>query len=575
MKLSFLFIVFFCIVLQALPQKYVKVWSDEFNKAGLPDSTKWDFLNQKGYNDEVEYYTKRESKNAWIQDTTLIIELRKEPYLTASYTSAMLVSKYKGDWLYGKFEIRAKVPGGSGSWPAIWMMPTGDEYGGWPYSGEIDIMEYIGVNPNNLYFTTHYQGTNGTNHQSSGTYTAAISQPYNKFVTFTLVWTPTKMEWYADNKLYHSYSKTSDDQKVWPFNKMFYMILNLAYGGWGGALDDTKLPKRFNVDYVRVYQLQESAGPFSLNIEPANGGTVEVSPKMDTYPEGTKVTVTAIPDAKYDFDKWLHVGSANPLSIEVAKDMTLIPIFKRKNELILNGDFTLGLLNWNHLYFQNSTTMAASPSVVDGVYVMNVTKPGTANWHICDQQGDVSLEKGATYLITFDAKADNPGTMDVYLAKNHDDYGYYYSTVKTITGSMQHFSWTIKMLQESDPKCRFGFGFGRFTGKVYLDNVSIEKQVIAGLDQFGESDQPFELFPNPASDYLDITNRSGKTMQPTFQLYNLQGQVISTLWENQAVAPGQQIRLNLKECNAANGIYLLYISTPKKSFTRKLIINQL
>lgn len=574
MKNVFLLSLIFCFALQSYSQKYVKVWSDEFNSPGLPDSTKWDFLNQKGYNDEREYYTRKESKNAWIQDTTLIIELRKEPYLTANYTSAMLVSKYKGDWLYGKFEIRAKVPGGSGSWPAIWMMPTDDAYGGWPNSGEMDIMEYIGVNPNNLYFTTHYRGITGT-HSQSGTYTSAISQPYNKFITFTLVWTPTKLEWYADNKLYHSYAKTADDPKIWPYNKMFYMILNLAYGGWGGALDDTKLPKKFYVDYVRVYQLQETAGPFTLNIEPANGGTVEVNPKMDTYPEGTKVTLKAIPNEKYEFDKWLHVGSANPITIEVNKDMTLIPVFKKKNELVLNGEFTLGLLNWNHLYFLDAVTMAATPSVVDGVYVMNVTKPGTANWHICDQQSDLSIEKGYTYLVSFDAKADNPGTMDVYMSKNHDDYATYYSTVKTITKDMQHFTWTFKMLQASDPKCRFGFGFGRFTGKVYLDNVSVEKQVVAGITQIPASGDAFDLYPNPASDFLEITNQSTKTLQPTITLCSLQGQVISNLSVNKPIAAGQHLHLSLKELKLVNGSYLVTISTPEKSITRKLIINQL
>lgn len=561
-----------CLSFQAYSQKYVKVWSDEFNTPGMPDSTKWDFLNQKGFNDEQEYYTKKESKNAWIEDTTLIIELRKEPYLSANYTSAMLVSKYKGDWLYGKFEIRAKVPAGSGSWPAIWMMPTDEEYGAWPKSGEVDIMEYIGVNPNNLYFTTHYQGITGT-HSQSGTFTT-ISQPFNKFVTFTLVWTPTKLEWYADNKLCHSYAKTADDPRIWPYNKMFYMILNLAYGGWGGAIDDTKLPHKFYIDYVRVYQLQETAGPFSLNIEPATGGTVEVSPKMDTYPEGTKVTITAIPADKYEFDKWLHVGSANPITIEVSKDITLIPVFKKKNELILNGDFSLGTKYWGNWYFQ-SPQFKATGTVVDGVYNINVTQPGTANWHIAEQQVNIALQQGATYLVTFDAKADHPGMMDLSLAKNYDDYSTYLSTTKSITGTMQKFSWTVKMTQATDLNCRFCFGFGLFTGNIYLDNISIEKLIPSGIDQSsGSMDEQFELFPNPANDFLEITNRSTKTLQPTISLSNLQGQRISMLWVNKPIASGQHIRIIINKLKIVNGTYLVNISTSEKTISRKLIINQ-
>jgi len=577
MKQPILLLLFFCFVLHAYPQKYVKVWSDEFNTPGLPDNTKWNYEIGKLRNNELQYYTYKRSENARIQDTVLILEARKEAYKGADYTSASLISKYKGDWTYGKFEISAKVPGGNGTWPAIWMVPTDDVYGGWPKSGEIDIMEYVGKEPNNLHYTVHYEGTNGSGHQSSGSH-AIMSAPFKKFVNFTLIWSPTSLEWWQDGvkKFTYSYTKPILDSRVWPFNKMFNMILNLAYGGeWGGTPDDTKLPHKFLIDYVRVYQLQESTGPFSLRIEPATGGTVEVSPKLDSYPEGTLVTVTAKPDAKYEFDKWLNVGSANPMQMEVSKETTLIPLFKKKNELIFNGDFSLGLKNWSNVYFYTTVTPAATPSVVDGVYVMNITKPGTDSWHIVDQQMNIGIEKEASYLITFDAWADNPNTMEIILARNYDPYNNYFSIVKSITAVKQHFSWTIKMTQASDPNCRFGFGFGKFTGNVYLDNVSIEKQVPTALEQLtGSTDESFELFPNPANDYVDITNKSNKTLQPTINLYNLEGQLITNLWENQPIPSGQNIRINLNDCKAGNGVYLINITTPEKSVTRKLVINR-
>lgn len=576
MKLSFILCLFLGLCLHAHSQKYVMVWNDEFNTPGLPDSTKWDYEVGKVRNNELQYYTYKRSENARIVDTCLIIEARKEAYQGAAYTSASLISRYKGDWLYGKFEIRAKVPTGRGTWPAIWMMPTNDEYGGWPKSGEIDIMEYVGMNANNLYYTIHFEGTNGTGHQSSGTYTTT-TQPYSRFITFTLVWTPEKLEWFADNKLCHTYLKTADDSRVWPFNKLFYMLLNLGYGGnWAAqqGIDDTKLPHKYYIDYVRVYQLQESEGPFSLKIEPPFGGTVEVSPIMDSYPEGTMVTLTAKPEDKFEFDKWLYTGSANPLQIEVSKEITLTPLFKRKNELIQNGDFSLGIKNWGGLYINNATTMAATQSVVDNVNVVNITKPGTANWHIAEQQGNISIEKGATYLISFDAWAENPGVIDVFLSKNHDDWGNYYSTNKNLTAVKQHFTWTVKMLQASDPNCRLGFGIGKFTGNVYFDNVSIARQVVSGIEQTNLSPDLFNLFPNPASDFLDITNKTHKTLQPTVQLYNLQGQLMSTLWENKPMSPGQQIRLPLGDLKTNNGVYLVKLSTPETSVTRKLVINR-
>ena len=138
------------------------------------------------------------------------------------------------------------------------MMPTNDEYGGWPKSGEMDIMEYVGMKSDNLYYTAHFEGTDGKGHQSSGTETT-YPQPYNKFVNFTFFWSPTSLEWYADGVKKFTYAKSADDKRVWPYNKMFYMILNLAYGGeWGAqqGIDDTALPHQFLIDYVRVYQLK-------------------------------------------------------------------------------------------------------------------------------------------------------------------------------------------------------------------------------------------------------------------------------------------------------------------------------
>lgn len=259
MKLSLILGLCFGLCLQTFSQEYVMVWNDEFNTPGLPDSTKWGYEVGKVRNNELQYYTYKRPENARIQDTVLILEAHKEKYKDASYTSASIISKMKGDWLYGKFEISAKVPGGLGTWPAIWMMPTDDAYGGWPKSGEIDIMEYVGYDPHKLYYNIHFQGTRKKGHESTGS-SSLFLQPYHRFVKFTLVWTPSKVEWFEDDKLVHTYTKKSNRHKVWPFDKRFYMILNLAYGGaWGGqqGIDDTKLPHKFYVDYVRVYQLQE------------------------------------------------------------------------------------------------------------------------------------------------------------------------------------------------------------------------------------------------------------------------------------------------------------------------------
>ena len=135
--------------------KYDLVWSDEFNYEGIPDPEKWsyDVGGHGGGNDEYQFYT--DGKNCFVKDGHLVIEARKESYEGKDYTSAKLISKGKGDWLYGKFEVRAKLPYGKGNWPAIWMLSSDWEYGEWPASGEIDIMEHVGNNLDQIHASVH------------------------------------------------------------------------------------------------------------------------------------------------------------------------------------------------------------------------------------------------------------------------------------------------------------------------------------------------------------------------------------------------------------------------------------
>ncbi len=469
--LFFVFIFLFSLVHS---QDYVLVWNDEFNTPGLPDSTKWDYEVGKVRNTELQYYTYRRAENGRIEDTVLILEARKENYKNAQYTSASLISKMKGDWAYGRIEISARVPGGKGTWPALWMMPTYSEYGGWPRSGEIDIMEYIGVEPEHLFYTAHFEGTDGTGHESSGSGgTSGILHPWEKFIKFRLDWTPDSLVWYADGVKFHSYARSSDDPRVWPFNKMFYLILNLAYGGsWGGyaGVDDSKLPHRFLIDYVRVYQKKEGTGPFSLDIRPARGGTVSVSPEMDTYPDGTEITLSAFPDSGYDFKEWLHQGGANPFTFTIMKDQTVLPFFLRKNELLSNGDFTDNINPWSN-YISNSQNGLSSLYTENGELVSDVTTSPGVNWEVGFQQSGIPVTTGR-YRITFDARAEGPASLLITLAKNYGDWGSYFNWNKSLSSGLQTFTIDFHMTA-GDENCRLFFGTGNFSGKVIFDNISL------------------------------------------------------------------------------------------------------
>lgn len=240
-----------------MAQEYELVWSDEFDYPGLPDSEKWNYdVGGSGWgNQELQYYTDGRTENARVENGKLIIEARKENYGGNDYTSARLVTKNKGDWLYGRIEVKAKMPAGRGTWPAIWMLPTDWYYGGWPQSGEIDIMEHVGYDEGIVHGTVHtdaYNHTKGT--QQGNSY--EVPDATSAFHVYSIEWSEDTIEFFVDDDKYFMFANQGTWQK-WPFDKRFHLILNIAVGGtWGGAqgVDDNAFPTQMEVDYVRVYQ---------------------------------------------------------------------------------------------------------------------------------------------------------------------------------------------------------------------------------------------------------------------------------------------------------------------------------
>ena len=236
------------------------VWQDEFDYTGLPATAKWGYdVGGHGWgNNELQFYTER-LENAKVENGNLVITAIKENYQGKNYTSARLISKNKGDWLYGRIEVRAKLPTGRGTWPAIWMLPTDWAYGGWPNSGEIDIMEHVGYDVNNVLFSIHTKNYNhsiGT--QRSGS--LHIPTATTEFHLYRVDWTPYAVRGYFDNQLVFTFVNDGKGYATWPFDKKFHILLNLAVGGnWGGAqgVDETIWPKSLEIDYVRVYKMIE------------------------------------------------------------------------------------------------------------------------------------------------------------------------------------------------------------------------------------------------------------------------------------------------------------------------------
>ncbi|WP_420386650.1 glycoside hydrolase family 16 protein [Roseivirga sp.] len=254
------FLCAFLTILSCEPEREL-VWQDEFDGREL-DTTKWTAYVGNGCpelcgfgNHEAQYYTDR-PENINLAHGILTITALADSFKTNAYTSAKLVTRNKGDWKYGRVEVKARIPEGRGNWPAIWMLSTENTYGGWPRSGEIDIMEHVGYDQGNMHGTVHTQSFNhriGTQKGDS----VQIEDISQKFHVYAIEWDENKIDFYMDDQLYNTFENTGQGPDDWPFDQPFYLILNLAVGGdWGGKMGiaNDVFPNRFEIDYVRVYQ---------------------------------------------------------------------------------------------------------------------------------------------------------------------------------------------------------------------------------------------------------------------------------------------------------------------------------
>ena len=238
----------------AAPAYEALVWHDEFDGRGLPDANRWDYEVGFVRNKEQQYYTRGRLENARVENGLLIIEARRELYEGAAYTSASLTSR--ASWTYGRIEVRAKLPKGRGTWPAIWTLGTNIRQVRWPMCGEIDIMEHVGFDPGRIHANIHTAAYNHVRRTNKGD-SIVVPRPDEEFHVYSAVWTSGQIDVLVDGRRYFTFTKESGGDAVWPFDKPQYLILNLAIGGsWGGrdGIDDAAFPAGYIIDYVRVYR---------------------------------------------------------------------------------------------------------------------------------------------------------------------------------------------------------------------------------------------------------------------------------------------------------------------------------
>ena len=232
----------------AQKQKRKLVWQEEFKSDKLDESV-WNFeLGAGGWgNNERQFYTKDNHK---LEGGNLIITAKKEG---EKYTSTRITTKTKKEFKYGRIEARAKLPTGQGIWPAFWMLGSNISEVGWPKSGEIDILEYVGKEPHTVYNTLHTQDSHGNSVNSKKTIFETIEQGFH---VYAIDWTKEKIDFSVDDKVIYTFNPAEKNENTWPFDQPFFVIVNMAIGGnFGGPeVDDRIFPQEFIVDYVRVYQ---------------------------------------------------------------------------------------------------------------------------------------------------------------------------------------------------------------------------------------------------------------------------------------------------------------------------------
>ncbi|MCA0984272.1 carbohydrate binding domain-containing protein [Halobacillus yeomjeoni] len=461
------------------------VWNDEFVTKTI-DSSKWSYdtgnwlVDEDGNgvspgwgNNEQQYYTDS-SKNSFIDDGNLVIKAIKEKspvtdeYGSYDYTSAKLKTKGLFSKKYGKFEARMKLPEGQGYWPAFWMMPEDSVYGTWPASGEIDIMEAAGDDTSTIGGTIHYGQEYPLNTYRGKEYHFPEGEDYTGYHTYSVEWEPGEIRWYVDGELYQTlnnwFSKGPDQAANYtfpaPFDQPFYMILNLAVGGWygGNADETTPFPGKMKVDYVRAYEL--TGRDYKEPVEP--------STNLEPLPEEAKQPAE---DGNLIYDTSYEKGFA----------------------IVDENTDTMDETYWNFLTLPDFGGQGSiSTEVIDGTTFAKteITQPGNALWALQLIQ-KLSIGEGRSYKVTFDAKSDANRTIMTKVSGGAERGYANYSGEQTIelTDTVQTYEYTFKHNQDNDLAARLEFNMGSVsTNPVWIGNVRIEE--ITGQEQESNQKEP-------------------------------------------------------------------------------------
>ena len=502
------------------------IWADEFEADGAPDAQKWDYdLGGGGWgNNELQTYTNKRT-NSWVKDGRLYLKALKTD---GNWTSARLVTRGKGDWLYGRIEVRAKLPMGKGTWPAIWMLPTDWEYGGWPASGEIDIMEHVGYDPGVVHGTIH---TEAYNH-SIGTQKGAsigVEDAMANFHVYAIEWDEDLIRWYVDDVLYFSFNNEHRTYKEWPFDQRFHLLLNIAVGGnWGGAegIDPGLTEVLMEVDYVRVYgkQLPTPVIQGKAVLRPGDEATFRVGQLSGavydwSWPDGVEpIEGEGTHEVKV---RWGNDSGEVGVELRTSCNaMKASPVWvdvihqPEGNQLEIDPVDEANQLLWEALAGTGNTlNLTAEDDVLRGVFEVNAP---SENPHV-DYLFEGLMDLTAHAEIAFDLQvdADNPPSnmrfdlVDVNGQVNAA--GLFKLDVFESDGEFHSYSHVFdpgadhSFLLDQIAQIRVYFNYGIFgkkgSGQFQLKNLRLQVANSTTAPEWKEQ-QAWKIYPNPATDWV-------------------------------------------------------------------------
>lgn len=579
------------------------IWSDEFDGDAL-NLDNWSYeigdgcdRNLCGWgNQELQSY---QEENAVVSDGTLKITARQETIGNSEYTSARLISRGKQDFTYGRMEARIKVPAGQGTWPAFWMLPTDEAYGGWPQSGEIDIMEYVGREPNQVLGTIHY-GQPWPNNSFTGGSIELEEPVASDFHEFAIEWDEDVIHWFLDGILYST--KTPEDLggERWPFDQDFFFILNQAVGGTlGGAVDPSTYPAVLEVDYVRVYaggrpyitgerQVANAATDISYTI----GNVADDAAVEWTIPNGA--TITEGEDTPSITVDWTGSGGTltavlslpcgnDTLSFDVEVD----PAYERARsfenfdeEAELVFDFASGTLT----EIENPAPDSINSSATVGSYVRSADAQYDVLIYNVSTIPDADIFSDGTERFYVDVYTDAPIGTEILLqletAAAGDNYPIgRHSRYQAFTGAQN--TWErlyLAPLDRPDPtalateiiKYILLIAPNTNTGDTYLiDNLDVFVQQTTGLIAPTVADFPLMASPNPVSDVLRLSLSLPQITDVSVELYTLAGSHLSTTRYGKQSAGATALSLPVHQL--ASGVYVARVVAGGRSASVRFV----